>query len=236
MKGIYQYKDLKTGDIVYVGKDSHIDKNQRYKDHNNPKKYDEQQINRVLQNNLHRYEYSVLCSGEYTDLQLNKLERLFIKIFNPKFNFTKGGDGAPIGNQYRKGKTHSEESKQKMSESHKGEKNHMFGKHHSEKTKQKISRANKGKVSPRRGVKLSNKTKKKISESHKGKTHLKGKENPNWKKYARIIKKGKQSNGKQKYAIIRNGKKIKQSINISTLINWFKENYPNEQLINEVNT
>lgn len=26
MKGIYKYTDLKTGEIVYVGKDSHIDK------------------------------------------------------------------------------------------------------------------------------------------------------------------------------------------------------------------
>lgn len=28
MKGIYKYTDLETGEIVYVGKDSHIDKNQ----------------------------------------------------------------------------------------------------------------------------------------------------------------------------------------------------------------
>lgn len=29
MKGIYKYTDLKTGEIVYVGKDSHIDKHKR---------------------------------------------------------------------------------------------------------------------------------------------------------------------------------------------------------------
>lgn len=134
-KGIYKYTDLETNEIVYVGKDSHIDRNDRHKAHMRPSRYDDQPFNRILQNNPDRYEYSVLCEGEYSDLQLIKLERLFIKIFNPMFNFTKGGDGAPIGNQYRKGKTHSEEAKQKMSESHKGKKNHMFGNHHSEETK-----------------------------------------------------------------------------------------------------
>jgi hypothetical protein len=53
------------------------------------------------------------------------------------------------------GKHHSEKTKQKLSESHKGNK-------HSEKTKQKLSEINKGK-------KLSKETKEKISESRKNK-------------------------------------------------------------------
>lgn len=109
IKGIYKYTDLETGDVVYVGKDSHIDKHRRHGQHLQPSSYDEQPFNRVIQNNPTRYEYSVLCSGEYSDLQLNKLERLFIKIFNPKFNFTTGGDG---GTGYK----HTEEAKVKMSE------------------------------------------------------------------------------------------------------------------------
>lgn len=39
MKGIYKYTDLKTGDVVYVGKDSHIDKNSRRYDHSAPSNY-----------------------------------------------------------------------------------------------------------------------------------------------------------------------------------------------------
>lgn len=44
-----------------------------------------------------------------------------------------------------KGREVTEEAKKKMSESRKGEKNHMFGKNHTEETKQKISKAKKGK-------------------------------------------------------------------------------------------
>lgn len=36
MEGIYKYTDLETGEVVYVGKDSHIDKNERHKDHMAP--------------------------------------------------------------------------------------------------------------------------------------------------------------------------------------------------------
>jgi len=53
---------------------------------------------------------------------------------------------------------HSEETKQKMSESRKGENNPLFGKIHSEKTKQKMRKSK------------SEETKQKMSESHKGKT------------------------------------------------------------------
>ena len=37
--GIYYYVDKETGNIVYIGKDSHIDKNKRCKDHLNPSRY-----------------------------------------------------------------------------------------------------------------------------------------------------------------------------------------------------
>ena len=45
-----------------------------------------------------------------------------------------------------KGKKCSEETKKKMSESQKGGKNHMYGKHHSEESKRKNSESRKGKV------------------------------------------------------------------------------------------
>lgn len=49
------------------------------------------------------------------------------------------------------------------------------------------------------------------------------------KKTARIVKNGS-FKGKQKYAIHRNGKKIKGSIYYQKLIHWFKEEYPDEKL------
>lgn len=145
MKGIYKYTDLKTGEVVYVGKDSHIDKNQRHKDHLSPSKNNQQQINRVLQNNHDRYEYSIIWASEdCTDLKLNKIEILFGKIYNPKFNFGKFGKGGCKG--------HTEESKMKMSEL-------MKGHEVSNETRKKIGEVHKGKT-------ISDETKMKMSEAH----------------------------------------------------------------------
>ena len=81
-------------------------------------------------------------------------------------NRTWGGEGASGA---RKGIHHSEEAKQKISESMKGKnagKNSSFyGKHHSEETKQKISESMKGK---NKGKKRSEETKQKISKTNKG--------------------------------------------------------------------
>lgn len=58
----------------------------------------------------------------------------------------------------------SEETRKKMSEAKKGEKNHFYGKTHTEETRKKISEANKGRI-------FSEETRKKISESNKGKAY-----------------------------------------------------------------
>ena len=62
----------------------------------------------------------------------------------------------------KKGKHHSEESKKKNSEAHKGENNPNYGKHLSEEQKKKLSEINKGK-------RLTDETRKKMREAHKGK-------------------------------------------------------------------
>jgi superoxide dismutase len=131
MKGIYVYIDLETGEIVYVGKDSHIDKNTRHYSHSSSSKYDAQPFNKILQNNPDRYEYSVIWTAEdCTTLKLNKMEILFGKIYNPKFNFDKFGKGGCEGHtdktkkkisqnnaRYWEGKKRSDEARQKMSKS-----------------------------------------------------------------------------------------------------------------------
>lgn len=166
MKGIYQYTDLENGDVVYVGKDSHIDKEHRRKAHKRPCMYDSQPFNRILQNNPERYRYEVIYAGDFDEDLLNVLEINTIAEKNPKFNFTKGGDGT-IGykhtdetKQYlsdikngvprpkeviekiRKGNTGkklSKKTREKMSKSRKGENNGMYGKNHTENTKKKMS-------------------------------------------------------------------------------------------------
>lgn len=182
-KGIYQYVDVKTDEVVYIGKDSNIDKNSRYYTHKAPSHYNEQPFNRILQNNPDRYEYNILYSSDDTTKDiLDTLERSFIKRYNPKFNFTRGGEGGslPGVNSPRYGKKHTFETRKKMSENH-------------------------------------------YDNSKEN--------NPLWKDYARINYGGKSRQGKQQYIIRFNGKYIKKSINVKNLIEWFNENYPNEELI-----
>lgn len=136
--GIYAYWDNENNYYAYVGKDSYIDNKGRHKAHLRVSQYDKQQINRVVQNNPERYEYHVLMEGDYSEKQLNKMEKFLIKhlkTFKPDypdrsvFNFTKGGEGTVGIN-----KTLSEETKQKISESHK----RIFP---SEETKKKMSKS-----------------------------------------------------------------------------------------------
>jgi len=81
-------------------------------------------------------------------------------------------------NHYLYGKTHSEETRKKVSEALQGEKNHFYGKTHSEETIRKISEAKKNpsketrrKMSEaKKGRTASEETRKKLSKAHKGKT------------------------------------------------------------------
>lgn len=65
-------------------------------------------------------------------------------------------------------RSHSEETKLKMSEVQSGEKNHMFGKHHSEETKRKMSETRSGEKHPMFGKHHSEETRRKISEARTG--------------------------------------------------------------------
>lgn len=82
---------------------------------------------------------------------------------------------------------------------------------HSEETKHKIGEANKG-----------------WNHSDESKKHL-GKVKT--KNYARILKRGFNSQGKQQYGIRFNGKNLKRSFSIDKLVEWFNSNYPDEELV-----
>lgn len=103
-----------------------------------------------------------VCNSEE---ELNKAEydlSVFLDVVNSDdwYNLCYGGGSVS-------GYKHTEEEKQKISESLKGKytgkKSSFYGKHHTEETKAKISGANKGKV-------VSDETRKKLSEANKGKT------------------------------------------------------------------
>lgn len=151
--GIYCYIDKKDNSIIYIGKDSYINENRRHYAHTIKCNYDRQVINRVLQNDIERYEYRILEKNISSSKILNALEMSFIQKYNPKFNFTKGGDGllghhrsietrrkisnSNKGNTNWLGKKHSEETKKKMSDNHK---KYWLGKNHSEESMEKMSR------------------------------------------------------------------------------------------------
>ena len=67
------------------------------------------------------------------------------------------------------GKKRTFESRQKQSESTRGEKSHSYGKPRSTETKRKLSEANTGTNHPNFGKKLSKETRRRIAESEKGK-------------------------------------------------------------------
>ena len=97
-----------------------------------------------------------------TEEELNRQECFYIRDFNSTnrkvgYNLTKGGDGT-LG----------------LPSPNKGKVGTMKGKTHSEETKQKIGKSNKGKTKGRvawnKGISHSEETRQKISESKKGKT------------------------------------------------------------------
>lgn len=144
--GIYCYIDKETDDIVYVGKSLNIVRRlQRHKSRN---AYNEQVINRVIQDNPERYYSHIIMESTFTNDELNDLEIFFISEINPKFNFTEGGDGGSTETGWH----HSEEARANMSKNHadvSGENNPMWGKTHSLEVRQRISEKNKGCVVPK---------------------------------------------------------------------------------------
>lgn len=126
-----------------------------------------------------REEYIKTC---YYQTELDEWEQYYIEFYNTLYpngyNLQEGGNGG----------VPSEETKKKMSEAQKGEKNHFFGKKHSDETiiklrdinkgkhlseeaKKKISDKIKGRTSPNKGKHPSEETRRKMSISRKGKHH-----------------------------------------------------------------
>jgi len=91
-----------------------------------------------------------------------------------------------------------------------GENHYNYGGTLSDEHKKKIGNS-------RRGIKHTEEAKRKMSEART-------------LDYARVVKHGISPQGKQNYTILFHGKMIKSSINPKKLVNWFKENYPNEKI------
>ena len=133
-------------------------------------------------------EYIKTC---YSDSEMNNDEKYYIKLYDTLYpngyNLSEGGDGVLPSEETRRkmSKSHkgkippnkgipmSEEQKKKLSESHKGQIPPNKGKHHTEESKKKMSESLKGLFSgekhPFFGKHHTEESKKKISEKQKGK-------------------------------------------------------------------
>ena len=133
-------------------------------------------MNAILKYGYSKFSIEILeyCSPE----KCIEREQYYIDQFKPEYNISLTA-GAPMTDR-----SHSEETKNKISESRKGilsGKNHpMFGINHSEETKQKISKSLLGRLHSEETIqkfrdrKFSEETKKKMSESLKGRFRPKG--------------------------------------------------------------
>ena len=204
--GIYLYYDTKENSVVYVGRDSNIGKNKRHRDHMAKYNYDKQPFDRILQNNPDRYKYIVFCEGSFSNEELNNLEIQTIKLFNTfhredAFNYTEGGDGTV-------GFEQTEETRKKISDAHKKNYARVVKKGFNSNGKQNYALIHDGKII------IQNINKEELEEVadeiNKDKETIEQiieKYSPYKKKYARVIKEGFNSNGKQKYVLICNGKR-----------------------------
>jgi len=112
---------------------------------------------------------------------------------------------------HNKDRIFSDESRRKMSESHKGKVN-------SQATRKKMSENN---ARYWKGKKRDSETCEKISKANKGKKHSREtvlkRAKSNTKHYPRIVKKGFSDNGKQIYCILLYGKCLKKSVDYKKL-------------------
>lgn len=136
--------------------------------------------NAILKYGWENFNHEIVTSN-LTKEEADDLEKLLINKFNTMnskygYNLAEGGSRGSLSEETRKkiseshkGMFLSEETKRKLSALNKGENNPNYGKHSSEETRKKISESLKGENSYIYGKHLSEETRKKLSESHKGK-------------------------------------------------------------------
>lgn len=149
----------------YVGQTTEKDINNRWKKYKYLLCKEQPKIYRALKKyGVDNFLFEVIDNACESQTQLDDLETLYIEKFDSIRNGynckTGGSNGRP-----------SEESRQKMSNSKKGPKNHNFGKHLSVETRHKISEALSGANNFNFGKSKTQETKSKLSASLMGHQH-----------------------------------------------------------------
>lgn len=161
MAYVYRHIRLDKNQVFYVGYSS---KNDNYK-----RAYQKKSRNKHWYNVTNKTDFEVeILFDEITWQQAKKKEIEFVALYGRAdlskgtlVNKTGGGDGLVEG-------LFSAETRKKISDAHKGEKNHNYGKKLSNSTKIKLSKALKGIIPPNKGKPMSDEQKKKLSEAQKG--------------------------------------------------------------------
>jgi group I intron endonuclease len=156
----YIYKITSPTGKIYIGKTTRL--NDRITKYRNCNGISEQKIiyNSIKKHGWENHIFEVVTEAPID--QLSYLESFYIETFNSfqysnpnGMNLTKGGEGTP-------GRKDSIETKNKRA-------NSIRGRHHSEQTKQLMSELKKGKPSNNKGIPCSDEKKKKISVANTGK-------------------------------------------------------------------
>jgi len=165
MQGIYQIRNTANGKI-YIG--SSVDIERRWMEHE-IRLNKNSHPNPHLQSSWNKYGEENFVFEVIEDVLRN--EYLLVREQWFLDNIIRWGIDYNIARKtsdVMRGRTHSDESKRKMSESRSGENHRMFGKHHSDETKRKISESLSGENNPMFGKSHSDETKRKMSESLSG--------------------------------------------------------------------
>lgn len=163
---LYTLNEPNSDIVRYVGMSQNSEK--RYKQHLKEKKHNSYKSHWICK--LNEQGLQPKLDIIETDLSLNEAfikEKHYIKFFKclgaRLVNLTIGGE-APMAN-----KKHSTETKVKMSEDRKGEKNAFYGKKHSSETWDKIKQKLNGRASWNKGESWTEEHRKKLSEIRKQK-------------------------------------------------------------------
>jgi len=162
--GIYQIRNL-VNDHSYVGQSANLKRREtrhfselRNDKHDNI--YLQRAFNKYGEENF-KFEILLYCEID----QLTYYEQNFVNILNPEYNICRECVDS------NKGTTWTDESKQKLSNSIKGEKNCNYGKKMSDEQRAKISLAKSGENNHNFGKHFSEDHRRKISEALLGENH-----------------------------------------------------------------
>jgi len=160
--GIYK---ISIDDYFYIGQSQDLKTRERKHLYNLKKGTHDNRIMQNVYNKKKKFTFNLIIPCEIEEL--NRWEQTLLDFNQGNklcMNICKDAE-AP-----RRGLNHSKETKRKLSEANKGEKNPMYGKKFSEEHKRKISESQKGEKNHMYGKHRSEETKKKISEAKQNKT------------------------------------------------------------------